>query len=246
MIIASVVLFAILLFLSMTMIDRGNLRIILALIFGALTVVSMMFMTFNDANHYGMHKVTKTETSDLISVSPSKQMKMLLYQNVGTSGKEKVYVYKTHQSQKKASTTNPDPKKASNRVKTVSGTPTLVTKTTRWEFNSKASKVWFNASGYGHKLVKRENTFNINKDWMVLSSTQAKKLQKLVKANQAKMKTEAKAYVTAQVKKSVTAAMTKNPTMSSTEQARITKQATAKATADYQKQAMAKIIAQVK
>ena len=57
------------------------------------------------------------------------------------------------------------------------------------------------------------------------------------------MKKEAKAYVTAAVK-SVTAAMKKDPTMSVAKQKALTTEAI-KATAAYQKQAMAKIVQEV-
>lgn len=246
MIIFSVILWTILLFVFMVSVNKTALRYLLSGLSAILLVASIFLMVQNDRDHFGMHKVTTTKTQQLVSVSPSKQMSMLLYQTVGTSGKEKVYIYKTDKNQKKPKTTNPDPTTTSNKVVKVNGESKLITKTTRWEYRSGTYKFWFGISGNAHKLVKRSHTFKVNKNWLVLSSAQAKKLQKLAKANQAKMKTEAKTYVTAQVKKAVTAAMTKNPSLSAAEQAKITKQATEQATAAFQKQSLEKMLSQIK
>ncbi|KRN47703.1 hypothetical protein IV84_GL001683 [Pediococcus damnosus] len=230
----------------MAYIPSATWRNILSPIFAVIIILCAVFMVRNDREHYGMHKVDTTQTSDLVSVSPSKEMKMLLYQPVGTAGKEKVYIYKKNVSQKKPTTTNPDPSNTTNTVKTVSGTPTVKTTTTRWEYKNDAYRFWFGIAGNGHKLIRHHNTFNINKDWLTLSSAQAKKLQKLAKENQAKMKNEGKQYVGAQVKQTVTAAMKKNPKMSAADQKSLQQATVKKATAAYQKQATAKMIAEAK
>ncbi|WP_279403766.1 DUF4811 domain-containing protein [Secundilactobacillus kimchicus] len=89
-------------------------------------------------------------------------------------------------------------------------------------------------------FVKRTNTFHINKDWVVLTATQANQLKKQMgnKAAQAKMKKEGQAYVTAQV----TAAMKQDPTMSKAKRAELVKTATA----EFQQQAIKKMIAGLK
>ncbi|GAB5054265.1 DUF4811 domain-containing protein [Pediococcus parvulus] len=245
MIIVAVVVLAIALFISMVSISKPFIRWTVSIVLAALLGLSLVLIVLNDSDHFGMEKVTTTKTTDLISVSPSKQLKMLLYQDVGTSSKNRVYIYKENASQKKPITTNPDPSKTSNKVKVISGTPRVVTKTTRWVYKSSGYKLWFGIAGNDHKLVKHRNALEINKDWLTLSSAQAKKLQKLVKQNSANMKKEAKAYVTAAVKKAVTAAMKKDPTMSAAKQKALTTEATKKATAAYQKQAMAKIVQEV-
>ncbi|WP_412988968.1 DUF4811 domain-containing protein [Pediococcus siamensis] len=246
MIIVAAVLLAIALFISMVSIPKPFWRNVISLAIAALFALTLSLIMMNDCDHFGMKKVTTTQTSDLVSVSPSKQLKMLLYQDVGTSKKNRVYIYKTQTSQKKPKTTNPDPTKTTNKVNTITGTPRLVTKTTRWVYKSNAYKFWFGIAGNNHKLIRHRNTFEINKDWLTLSSTQAKKLQKLVKQQSASMKKEAKAYITAAVKQSVSAAMKKDPDMSAAKQKALTTEATKKATAAYQAQAMAKLIAEVK
>ncbi|WPC17061.1 DUF4811 domain-containing protein [Pediococcus inopinatus] len=247
MIIISIIIAALLLFISMAYVSNATWRNILSTIFAVIIIVCAIFMVRNDREHYGMHKVDTTETTDLISVSPSKEMKMLLYEPVGTAGKEKVYIYKKNESQKKPTTTNPDPSNTTNTIKTVSGTPTVKTTTTRWEYKNDTYRFWFGIAGNGHKLIGHHNTFNINKDWLTLSSAQAKKLQKLAKQqNSASAKKEAETYVKATVTKSITAAMKKDPKMSASEQKALTAEATKKATAAYKKQAMAKLVEEAK
>ncbi|MFD0898373.1 DUF4811 domain-containing protein [Loigolactobacillus binensis] len=246
MIIAAIIIFAILLFISMVSLSKPVLRNVISLIFAVLLSGAIFLVVANYHDHFGMKKVTTTSTTDLISVSPSSQMKLLLYQNVGTSGKNRVYIYKQHKVQKKSTVTNPDPTKTANKVKVITGTPKVTTKTVRWEYKNNAYKLWFGIANNDHKFIKRYNTFGINKDWLTLSSQQAKKLQKLVKANAAKMKQDGQTYVTAAVKTALTNALKQDPTLSTAQQQALTKATTAKATAAYQAQAMAKLVAQAK
>lgn len=246
MIIFVAVILAIALFISMVSISKPLLRNLTSLIIAILFALSLSLIVLNGRDHFGMKKITTTQTADLISVSPFKQLKMLLYQNVGTSGKNRVYIYKTQATQKKPTTTNPDPTHTTNKVKVTTQSPRIVTKTTRWVYKNDAYRLWFGIAGNNHKLIQHKNTFEINNDWLTLSSVQAKKLQSLAKQNTAKMKKEAQVYVTAAVKKTLTAAMRKDPTMSAAKRKALTAEATKKATAAYQKQAMAKMVAESK
>lgn len=246
MIIICLLIAAILLFTVMITIDKVGLRTILSFICVAVILVSMFFMVKNDREHFGMHQVSTVKTSKLYSAASSSQLKMLLYQQVGTSGKEKVYIYKTSAAQKKVTTTNPDPRNTHSKVVKVSGTAEVVTKTMRWEYKNSFYSFWFGISGNAHQLVRHYKTFRINNAWLVLSTTQAKKLAQLVKQNQSKMKEAGKTFVTAQVKLALTAALTKNPTMSQAQQQALTKKVAAQAQAQFQQQALAKLIAEVK
>lgn len=228
MIIFVAVILAIALFISMVSISKPLLRNLTSLIIAILFALSLSLIVLNDRDHFGMKKITTTQTADLISVSPSKQLKMLLYQNVGTSGKNRVYIYKTQATQKKPTTTNPDPTHTTNKIKVTAQSPRIVTKTTRWVYKNDAYKLWFGIAGNNHKLIQHKNTFEINNDWLTLSSVQAKKLQSLAKQNTAKMKKEAQVYVTAAVKKTLTAAMRKDPTMSAAKRKALTAEATKK------------------
>lgn len=214
----------------------ANSLTILAII-GLLT--SIFFMVKNDHDHYGLHNVTTTSTQKIYSASPSKQMPMMLYQSIGTANKHQVYVYKTSATAKKTSHTKAKVT-TTNVVKRTTGANRIVTKKVYREYKNNKYSFWFGLSGNGHQYVKETNTIYINKNWTVLSASQAKKLQKMAssKAFKAKQKTAATAYV----KQQVMAAMTKNPTMSSAEQKKLTQEAAAA----YQAKAMQQLIKQVK
>ncbi|MFR3686764.1 MAG: DUF4811 domain-containing protein, partial [Enterococcus sp.] len=124
-----------------------------------------------------------------------------------------------------------------NIVKKNQAKSQLETKKTYWIYKNDATKFWFKFTSKNHQLIKEKNIFNVQKDWLVLSTEQAKKLAKLVQDNKATMQSEAKTFVQNKVK----AAMMQNPTMDQAAQQKIIQQATI----EYQKLALAKIVAEV-
>lgn len=237
MILVLLVISTIALFLTFVYMKSSTTRLVLTAIFGVALVGSLVAIVANDSQHFGMEKVTTTKTTTLASAGSSKAMDLLLYQSVGTADKHRVYIYKQTASQKKVSHTAASVK-TSNQVKKTTGATKLVTKTTRWTYRSNAMKFWFGIADNNHELVKRQNTFYVKKTWIVLSTTQAKKLSQLVKQQQATLKSRAKVYVANEVK----VAMTKNPNMTKAQLAKLEKAAAAK----YQDQAMASMIQEAK
>lgn len=239
MIIFSLIICAVLSFVFYVYVQNRSLSNVLTAVAVIGLLTSIFFMVKNDHDHYGMHQVTKTSTQKIYTASPSKQLPMMLYQPIGSANKHQVYVYKTSANAKKTSHTAAKVT-TKNVVKRTTGTNRIVTKKTYWEFKSGAASFWFGLSGNGHTYVKETNTIYINKNWTVLSATQAKQLQKMAKSKsfQAKQKAAATVYV----KKAVMAAMTKNPTMSAAQQKKVTQQAAAA----FQAQAMKQLIAQIK
>jgi len=239
MIIFSLIICAVLSFVFYVYVQNRSLSNVLTAVAVIGLLTSIFFMVKNDHDHYGMHQVTKTSTQQIYTASPSKQLPMMLYQPIGSANKHQVYVYKTSANAKKTSHTAAKVT-TKNVVKRTTGTNRIVTKKTYWEFKSGAASFWFGLSGNGHTYVKETNTIYINKNWTVLSATQAKQLQKMAKSKsfQAKQKAAATVYV----KKAVMAAMTKNPTMSAAQQKKVTQQAAAA----FQAQAMKQLIAQIK
>lgn len=235
MILVLLVASAVALFLSFIYVHRTSLRISLSVVSGILLVGSIFFISLNDGQHYGMVKTTTTTTKSLKSAGSSKQLDLLLYQSVGTADKHRVYIYKNTTNQKKVSHTTASVKTA-NQVKTTTATPKLVTKTTRWTYQSNAMKFWFGLANNDKQLIKRTNYFYINKSWVVLSTTQAKQFSKLMK--QATLKARAKVYVANQVK----AAMAKNPSMTKAQLAKVQKAAAAQ----YQANAIQSMVKTVK
>ncbi|AVK64717.1 DUF4811 domain-containing protein [Lactobacillus sp. CBA3606] len=236
MILVLLVLSTIALFLSFVYMRRSKLQLGLVTVLVVLVVASLVLVIRNDSAHLGMSKVTTTKTTTLKSAGSS-QMDLLLYQSVGTADKNRVYIYKTTTNQKKVSHT-PANIKTTNQVKTTAGTPKLVTKTTRWVYQNKAAKFWFGIADNDNQLIKRTNHFYVGKQWVVLSTSQAKQLTKLVKQQQKTLKARAKVYVANEVK----AAMVKNPSLSQTQLAQLEKQAAAK----YQASALQSMIKTVK
>ena len=98
----------------------------------------------------------------------------------------------------------------------------------------------FGISDNNKEFIKQTNTFKVGDDWLVLTTTQAKQLQKKMnsKAFKAQMKQEGEAFVKAEVTK----AMMQNPSMTAAQQKQVTKQAQQA----FQAQAQAKLIQEIK
>lgn len=207
---------------------------VLSIIFAGIFLISLALITANDHYHYGMKKVTETTTQTLLSTADNKDMNMLLYQPLG-DGTEKIYLYKTNDSQKKPKTTGAD--HVSNIIKTSQKKSQLKTEKTYWVYKNDTTKFWFGLSSKNHQLVKERNTFDVQNEWFVLSTTQAKKLAKLAQENKSTMQNDAKLFVQEKVK----TAMMQNPTMDQTTQQKIIQEATS----EYQHQVMAKLIAKI-
>lgn len=239
MIIISIVIFTVLAFIFFIYISNKGLAYTLTILATLGLIVSSYFAVINWKNHYGLEKYTITSTKQIYSVSPNKSMSMILYQPVGSKNNHQVYIYKKTADAKKTSHTQAS-STTKNKVIKTSGETKIVTTTTRWRYSSGASKFWFGLTGENHKYVKRVNKIHVNKDWLVLTVNQSKTLQKQMKskAYQAKLKSDGKAYVT----KGMAAAMMKNPTMSKAQQAKLQKQLTA----EFQKQAVGKLVQSVK
>lgn len=160
----------------------------------------------------------KLETTNTTSslVSPNKNLNVLVYKQLG-SGSEKVYVYKTDPNAKKTTTTRLAANTKSTVKTTTSTNATVVKHTKRWVYKNGFSKLMFGILGDDNEVDQVTYNFNINDQWLVLSSTQAAKLQALMKdvTAQAAMKSK----VAALVQEEVAAKLKANPTMSATDQA---------------------------
>ena len=132
MIIFLLILAVIATFVSMTLIPKPVVRYICTAISAIVVVGSVALLVMNDREHFGMKKITETTTQTVYSVSPSKQMPMLLYKNIGTDGKERVYVYKRMRTKENFPHRIG---KTTNRVKTTNDDQArLEKKTTRWVY----------------------------------------------------------------------------------------------------------------
>jgi hypothetical protein len=221
MIIATLIIGVIGLYLSFIMMKSGIWRVILSAIFGVIMIGSLYLVNANDRSHFGMEKVATTKTVSITSASPSKAMPLLLHQDVGTSGKRQVYIYKVAG---KATHTKAD-YLISNRVIT-GDKATVKSVKTAWVYKNDFYKSFF-ANQNNHKLIKQVNTITIPKTWTSLSTKQAKALAKRLKAAQNPTAAQ-KAKMTAAIQQAVIQAKMKNPSMTATQQKQVIAQAKAK------------------
>lgn len=215
---------AILFFLSVMFIHQRGLRVILATITGLIFVGSTALMTLNYSHHFGMHKVTTTTTQRIYPVSS--QMPLALYQPVGTSGQDDVYIYKTSPSQAKPQHTQANEFTHSKIKWKKGGNPRLVTTTTRWRYKNDFYRGLCAWSGMNNTLVKRTNTLEYPRTYVKLTAKQAKQLQSKAQSAagqqaQAAARQQGQTYVTGRVQ----AAMAKDPQMTADQIRAVTQQA---------------------
>lgn len=221
------------------------LHAVTSIVFAVLFILSTFFITINFHDHYGMHKVSHEKTSKLAPVSGN-DLPFIIAQAPGTSGKDKVVVYRTDENAKKTTQTSTD--KVENKIVTINSSKAkLVTKTVKYEYNSSANRLWFRLAQKPTR-VKTVNYFYVPKSWMVLNKNQVnelKKMQSSLKPNkeqQSQMKMAARQYVQTQVN----AAMMKNPKMTSSQQKALVKKATAEFTQKAQSEAIQKMMPEIK
>lgn len=206
-------------------------RWLLGMISGLIFVGSTLMITANFHEHWGMKQVTTTKTQKIYSTSS--QMQLALYQPVGTSGKDNVYIYQTKPRQKTPQHTQANEFTTNRLIWTDSDQATLTVKETRWRFKNDFYKVLFAGSKMDRKLVSRTNTFRYPKTFVKISVKQAQALKS--PAAQAQLKAQAAAYVTARVQ----AAKQQNPNLTEAQLQKLTQQAQQ----EYQAQMIQKMMA---
>lgn len=229
---------AIAFFVSIMFAPNMRIRWILGLITGLIFVGSTVIITANFHDHWGMKRITTTKTQKIYSASS--QMQLILYQPVGTSGKDNVYIYQTKPRQKTPQHTQANEFTTNRLVWTDSDQATLTVKETRWRFKNDFYKVLFAGSKMDGKLVSRTNTFRYPKTFVKISVKQAQALKKQAQAlkspaTQAQLKAQAAAYVTAKVQ----AAKQQNPDLTEAQLQKLTEQAQQ----EYQAQMIKKMMA---
>lgn len=224
MVIALTFLGAICFFLSIMFVQGRVPRIVLATITGLIFVGATALMTLNYSHHFGMRQVTTTTSRRIYPVDA--KMPVALYQPVGTSGKDDVYIYKTTPQQAKPAHTQANEYTRSRVRWKQSGNPQLVTTTTRWYFKNNFYKLLYAGTGMNGALIKRTNILEYPRAYVLLTTKQAQRLQSKAKspAGQHAMATarqQGQAYVTGRVQ----AAMAKNPHMTAAQIQAVSQQA---------------------
>lgn len=216
---------AIAMFASIMFIERRVPQLILATLCGLLFVGSTLVMTLNYSHHFGMHQVTTTTRKPIYSASNS-TMPLALYQPVGTSGQDNVYIYNVKPRQKTANHTQADEYTTSKIKWTNETTPKLVTTETRWRYNNNFFTVLYMWSGMDGNLVKRTNTLEYPRTYVKITVKQANRLKKLaqspaVKQAQARAQQQGKTAVASTVQ----AALAKDPHMTAQQIQQVSQQA---------------------
>jgi hypothetical protein len=224
------------------LIKSPALHVFTSLLFLVIFLGSTVMVTLNFHNHWGMKKVTTEKTTKLVSSLPQGNMNVLMYQPIGTSGKDNVFIYRTNAKSKTMSKTGVD--KFQNHVVVTNNSPKLVTKKVRYEYKSSMTRFWFGMAQKPSR-VKTINYFYVPKNWMRLTVKQVKSIPSIMKKlsakNQAvnadKMKIAGQQYVQAMLMQ----AMKQNPKMTSSQKQAVIK----KATADFKSQAQQKAMDQM-
>lgn len=114
MIIIILAVFAVLAFwANMTIKSTVARYVTVTVMFIGLTL-SVIAIVANMHSHFGMKTVVTTTKTEIYSAgSPQQQFGVLLYQSVGTAGKENVYIYKASPDAKKTTLAKPDLKTTS-------------------------------------------------------------------------------------------------------------------------------------
>ncbi|MGX6970813.1 DUF4811 domain-containing protein [Vagococcus bubulae] len=233
MIVVLVILSA-LLFAFTFIFAKSTWQYTLTAIFGILFIGSIALMEMNYSHHFGMKKEYTLKEVSIVSLADSDQLNLLLYQPLGT-GEEKVYLYKTKPSQKKVTQTGTN--HVTNTVKTSDNNQAILkSNTTRWVYKNSMYQLLFGISGNNKEYISRENTFYIPKDWLELSTDQAKKLGEEMANKKDSLETETKDYVSSKLKEAVT----KDPTLATNKDKQ--SELSQKYATEYQQKIMSDII----
>lgn len=201
---------AICLYLSVMFLKKG--RRVSITIFAVIFMLSTAGVTANYSHHWGMKKVTTTHTQKIYSAASASHLPINLYQPVGTSGEDNVYLYNTKVNQKKPAHTQANERTVSSDHVTNSSQPKLVTTEQRWRYQNGFYKFLFMGNGMNGKLAHRTNHLYYPKTYVKVSVKQMKLLQKSLSGkNSATAKQALKQQMQAYVQQKVAAANTQNP-----------------------------------
>lgn len=194
------------LYLAFIMMKNGVWRTLWSGLALIVLLGSLLLIHLNDSNHFGMKQVTTSTTQVIYSASPSKALPLLLYQDVGTSGKHNVYIYKTS-ANGKATHTKADYTVTNLVAKAHPTTAQITTVKKEWVYKSGFMKALFHNEN-NHATISVTNTFQLPKTWTTLTTKQAKTLAKQLKQ---KPTAAEQAKAEAAIAKAVATEMAKHP-----------------------------------
>lgn len=188
MIIPILAVVAILTYLAWIRIEPLAWRVPLGLISGTVFVALVMLLLVNFDRHYGMEKVTKTETHQIYSAVGDKlPIGVLVTKELGTKADNYVLVYADKKDAKATPHFVPDTKHMVQAVKKSAtyreanvAQATVTTTTTRWEWRNKVFEFLLGFGGEGGTVAKQSSVVTMPKSsWLAVTDKQAKQLTKL-------------------------------------------------------------------
>lgn len=212
MIILVIILATILSFTTWMYISKSILRFALGILSLLFLAGSISFLTDHFVNHRGMVVKTTTETKKIFTAGQTNQVfGVMVAKEVGTKSGRYVMIYRDSASDSRAKTHYvPNQNKISEAIKKTSSYKLENTKeanvtvtTKRYVWKNNFYKVLFNFGGENDKLKSEKVLVTIPKDtWLVLSPTEAKRLQSLLpKIQEASQKNPEQAKMMAELVK---------------------------------------------
>lgn len=177
MIVVLLFLFVVFAFVSIMMFKNKLARIVGTIVGIGGVVLSVGLITANMSQHFGMKTEVKTTKTQIYSASNTKGYGVLLYQAVGTNGKENVYIFRHALDAKQPTVVKPDLKTSTERT-TISGDKAYqVTKDTRYVYKNDFWKFMFNIADNDGELKQRSVSYQLPDNWLAMTTQQAKELQ---------------------------------------------------------------------
>lgn len=204
MILVTLGLSVIFFFIAVIYLKNRGLRLLLTALTFVVFLLSTVFLMLNDTKHFGMKKVVTSEKTTLYSSVQAQgaNVNVLLYQPLGTTDKNSVYLYATKEGQKSLTKTKADEYTQIQVTRNTTSQATITTKKVEWVYKNQTAKLWFGVANNNHILVKRIYAFSLPKDWKHLTVKELKALQtQLAKQAQAAAMAKAKQAAAAQAAK---------------------------------------------
>lgn len=177
MIIIILALFAVLAFWSNMTIKTAVVRYATTSLMFIGLMISVVAMVANMHDHFGMKTVTTTTKTQIYSAGSAQQtFGVLLYQSVGTAGKENVYIYKATPTAEKTTLAKPDLKTTSSRVAVSGNRAYKVVQRTRYVYRNNGYKFLFGWADNNQQLKHRHVIYQVPATWVAMTPDQAKSL----------------------------------------------------------------------
>lgn len=179
MIIFLLVLFVILAFLSMMLIQDKKKRLVATFASFVMVALSLVLITANMNNHFGMKVQEKTDKTQIYSAQEN-TYGVLAYQNLGKSGREKVFIYKKAASDKETTIAKPD-LKTKTAIEHIDGNQAFqITKKKVYVYENGFYSFLFGLAGNNNEVKEKQVTYQVPATWLALSMEDGAKLKAIL------------------------------------------------------------------